>query len=154
MTYAPAAAERSTSAVTAQLRPHLKCQATVCEKCSLAWKFVTNFPFHHDLEGSAYRCSAMAEGFQIPDFKNDSQFRDQVSIVDPPGANSYPICSFTWLLVYQQQLDKTKGEQIVKFLTWALHDGQQYPAAREYAPIPSAIVGLEDKQIREIQLPK
>jgi phosphate transport system substrate-binding protein len=78
----------------------------------------------------------------------------RVSIIDPPGADSYPICSFTWLLVYQQQLDKTKGEQVVKFLTWALHDGQQYPAANEYAPIPSAIVALEDKQIREIQLPK
>ena len=37
-----------------------------------AYLFITNFPFHHDLEGSAYRSSVMAEGFQIPDFKNDS----------------------------------------------------------------------------------
>ena len=41
-----------------------------------AYLFITNFPFHHDLEGSAYRSSVMAEGFQIPDFKNDSQLRD------------------------------------------------------------------------------
>ena len=41
-----------------------------------AYLFVTNVPFHHNLEGSAYRCSAMAEGFQIPDFKSDNQFRD------------------------------------------------------------------------------
>jgi hypothetical protein len=41
-----------------------------------AYLFITNFPFHHNLEGSAYRSSVMAEGFQIPDFKNDSQFRD------------------------------------------------------------------------------
>ena len=51
----------------------------------------------------------------------------RVSITDAPGPDSYPISSFTWLLVYQQQTDKAKGEQIVKFLKWALHDGQQYP---------------------------
>ena len=78
----------------------------------------------------------------------------RVSITDAPGPDSYPICSFTWLLIYQQQTDKAKGEQIVKFLRWALHDGQEYPAALEFAPIPSAIVALEDKQVEEIQLPK
>jgi hypothetical protein len=53
-----------------------------------AYLFVTNFPFHHDLEGSAYRCSAMAEGFQIPDFKNDSQFRDLRHALDAREAHA------------------------------------------------------------------
>jgi len=97
------------------------------------------------LDGVSAAGAAMASNMP-PDFR--------VSITDPPGADSYPLCSFTWLLVYQQQPDKEKGEQIVKFLTWALHDGQQYPAGSEYVPIPSAIVALEDKQIRDIQLPK
>lgn len=44
----------------------------------------------------------------------------RVSITDAPGPDSYPISSFTWLLVYQQQTDRAKGEQIVKFLRWAL----------------------------------
>ena len=78
----------------------------------------------------------------------------RVSITDAPGADSYPISSFTWLLVYQQQTDKAKGEQIVKFLKWSLHDGQQYPPALKYAALPAGVVALEDKQIEEIQLPK
>jgi len=78
----------------------------------------------------------------------------RVSITDAPGADSYPISSFTWLLVYQQQTDKTKGEQIVKFLRWALHDGQNYVTDLQYAPLPSAVVALEDKQVDEIQLPR
>jgi phosphate transport system substrate-binding protein len=78
----------------------------------------------------------------------------RVSITDAPGADSYPISSFTWLLVFQQQTDKAKGEQIVKFLKWALHDGQQYPGALKYAALPASVVALEDKQIGEIQLPK
>jgi phosphate transport system substrate-binding protein len=78
----------------------------------------------------------------------------RVSITDAPGADSYPISSFTWLLVYQQQTDKAKGEQIVKFLKWALHDGQQYAAALKYATLPAGVVALEDKQVEQIQLPK
>jgi phosphate transport system substrate-binding protein len=78
----------------------------------------------------------------------------RASITDAPGAESYPISSFTWLLVYQQQTDKAKGEQIVKFLKWALHDGQSYANDLKYAPLPSGVVGLEDKQVEEIQLPK
>lgn len=35
---------------------------------------VTNTPWHHHIHEDAFRCSAMAEGFQIPDFKVDSMF--------------------------------------------------------------------------------
>ena len=78
----------------------------------------------------------------------------RVSITDAPGASSYPISSFTWILVYQQQTDKEKGAQIVSFLKWALHDGQQYVSALKYAPLPAQVVQLEDKQIEQIQLTK
>ena len=36
--------------------------------------------------------------------------------------------SFTWLLVYKDQTDAAQGQAIVKFLKWALSDGQQYAA--------------------------
>ncbi len=78
----------------------------------------------------------------------------RVSITDAPGADAYPISSFTYLLVYRQQTDKAKGQQIIDFLKWALHDGQQYAPALQYAPLPAAVVALEDKQIEEIKLPK
>jgi phosphate transport system substrate-binding protein len=86
------------------------------------------------------------------DINMPADFR--VSITDAPGAASYPISSFTYLLVYRQQTDKAKGQQIIDFLKWALHDGQQYGAALQYAPLPAPVVALEDKQIKEIRLPK
>src|SRR5580704_3132447 len=103
-------------------------------------KFVTA-----SLEGVTSAASATASNMPA-DFR--------VSITDAPGADSYPISSFTWLLVYQQQTDKAKGEQIVKFLRWALHDGQQYPPELKYAALPSGVVTLEDQQVEQIQLPK
>lgn len=39
-----------------------------------AYLLVTNTPWHHHLKEDAFRCSAMAEGFQIPDFKGDAMF--------------------------------------------------------------------------------
>ena len=64
----------------------------------------------------------------------------RVSIVNAPGAESYPIAAFTYLLVYQEQADPAKGRALVDFLWWALHEGQQYARELLYAPLPTAVV--------------
>jgi phosphate transport system substrate-binding protein len=67
----------------------------------------------------------------------DTDYR--VSVVNAPGADAYPISSFTWLLVYQRQPDATKGKKLVDFLRWALIDGQGAAAALDYAPLPASL---------------
>jgi phosphate transport system substrate-binding protein len=76
----------------------------------------------------------------------------RVSITDAPGPGVYPISSFTYLLIYPTYTDAVKGQQIVKFLKWALHDGQQLAPALKYAPLPPQVVQLEDAQIGKIQV--
>ena len=80
-----------------------------------------------------------------------SDFR--VSITDAPGADTYPISSFTWLLVYKTQKDKAKGEAVVKFLKWALTDGQKYTGALSYGSIPQPVVEKELAQVNEVSIP-
>jgi phosphate transport system substrate-binding protein len=80
-----------------------------------------------------------------------SDFR--VSITDAPGADTYPISSFTYLLVYQQQSNHETGEQVKKFINWALHEGQKYAPALNYAPLPPQVVALEEKQLQTIEIP-
>jgi phosphate transport system substrate-binding protein len=63
----------------------------------------------------------------------------RISIVDPPGADAYPISSLTWLLVYEQQRDSTKGRQLTDFLRWALTEGEEQAAALDYAPLPESM---------------
>jgi len=77
----------------------------------------------------------------------------RVSITNAPGANAYPISSFTYLLIYPRYTDKERGEAIVKFLRWALADGQKAAAALKYAPLPAQVIQLEEAQISKIQLP-
>jgi phosphate transport system substrate-binding protein len=96
------------------------------------------------LEGVTAAASSSASN--MPD-----DFR--VSITDAPGADAYPISSFTWLLVYQKQGNKEIGAQIVKFLRWATTDGQKYTSELKYAPLPAAVVQKETSQIGQIQVP-
>jgi phosphate transport system substrate-binding protein len=77
----------------------------------------------------------------------------RVSITDAPGADSYPISSFTWLLIYKNQSDKQKGTEIVKFLKWALTDGQKYASALYYAPLPQAVIDMELREVNQISVP-
>ena len=76
----------------------------------------------------------------------------RISIVNAPGAGAYPISSFTWLLVYKTAPDAAKGKQLVEFLKWALHDGEQAAASLDYAPLPASIVARLDSTVSTIQV--
>jgi len=75
----------------------------------------------------------------------------RVSLVNPDGADAYPIAGLTWILVYKNQPDKVKGEKIVKFLRWAITDGQEYSAELLYAPLPEKMVKKIEERIDEIR---
>jgi phosphate transport system substrate-binding protein len=77
----------------------------------------------------------------------------RVSITDAPGSHSYPISSFTWLLVYLQQSDHAKGQAIVDFLKWALTSGQKDAAPLNYAPLPESVVSKELEALKQISVP-
>ncbi|MDD5772342.1 MAG: phosphate ABC transporter substrate-binding protein PstS [bacterium] len=79
-----------------------------------------------------------------------SDFR--VSLVNPSGKDAYPIAGLTWILVYKKQNDKAKGEKIVKFLNWAVTDGQKYAADLLYAPLPNSLITKIQNKISEIQV--
>lgn len=63
----------------------------------------------------------------------------RVSITNTSGKESYPISSFTYILVYQTQ-PSGKGEKLVAFLRWAIKDGQALSSALHYSPLPSKLV--------------
>ena len=74
----------------------------------------------------------------------------RVSLTNAPGDQAYPIASFTWLIVYRDQANEAKGKALVKFLWWAIHDGQKYPGALLYAPLPAPVVKQLEARIKRI----
>jgi phosphate transport system substrate-binding protein len=75
----------------------------------------------------------------------------RVLITDAPGDKSYPICGFTWLLIYQNEKDKDKSHALVNFLKWAMTDGQKYAKDLLYAPLPKEVSKLCLKKIATIE---
>ncbi|HUI65713.1 MAG TPA: phosphate ABC transporter substrate-binding protein PstS, partial [Bacteroidota bacterium] len=67
------------------------------------------------------------------------------------GKDSYPICGFTWLLVYKKMKDKEKAAAMVKFLGWAMTEGQKYAKDLYYAPLPPAVAKLCEGKIAMIE---
>ena len=76
----------------------------------------------------------------------------RISISNAPGKSSYPISSFTWILVYQHQRDPAKGKKLVDFLNWALTDGEKEAAALDYAPLPSDMAAKVKAKLATIDL--
>jgi phosphate transport system substrate-binding protein len=73
------------------------------------------------------------------------------SITNAPGAGSYPISSYTWLLIPSEIKDAAKKKAIVDFLTWMIGPGQKDAQPLSYAPLPKKIADLEKKQIAAIK---
>jgi phosphate transport system substrate-binding protein len=76
----------------------------------------------------------------------------RVSITNAPGANAYPISSFTWMLFYENPKDKARARIMVDFFKWALTDGQTYCSELGYAPLPKEVVALETEALKRIRL--
>jgi phosphate transport system substrate-binding protein len=76
----------------------------------------------------------------------------RVSITNASGPGAYPISSFTWLLLYEDPMDKAQGRIMVDFMNWALIEGQTFAAELGYAPLPSAVVELEKQALATIKV--
>ncbi len=71
-------------------------------------------------------------------------------IVNSPAPAAYPICGLTFLLVYQESRDAARGKALADFIRWAIHDGQSFAADLDYAPLPDAIVKVNEGSLKRL----
>ncbi|HEV7443650.1 MAG TPA: hypothetical protein VGO18_13730, partial [Steroidobacteraceae bacterium] len=76
----------------------------------------------------------------------------RVSIVNAPGADAYPISSFTWILIYQHQTDAAKKKKLVDFMTWAYDEGEKDAPTLDYAPLPAELLPRVKTQLAKIDI--
>ncbi|MEM3614121.1 MAG: phosphate ABC transporter substrate-binding protein PstS [Nitrososphaerales archaeon] len=78
-----------------------------------------------------------------------------VSLLNAPGANSYPVTSFSYILLYKDlstlpTMNKDKAQALIDFLWWAIHDGQKYAPDLQYVPLPQEVVALNEATLRMV----
>ena len=64
----------------------------------------------------------------------------RVWIPDPAGEASYPIVTYSWLLVKQRYEDPAKRDTLKSLLNYCLTEGQQIAEPMGYIPLPQATV--------------
>jgi phosphate transport system permease protein/phosphate transport system substrate-binding protein len=86
--------------------------------------------------------------------KGDGVWTD-VTLVNAAGANSYPIASLSYLLLYKEMstdpnLDQAKAKALVDFISWAITDGQKVGEPLGYVPLPDGVVKINQDTLKTL----
>jgi phosphate ABC transporter phosphate-binding protein len=78
-----------------------------------------------------------------------------VSLLKQPGAQTYPIASFTYMMVYKAlnvnpSMTQAKAQALVNFLWFVVHDGQAQAMPLSYVPLPQSVVTVDETTLRSI----
>ncbi|WP_348757890.1 phosphate ABC transporter substrate-binding protein PstS [Candidatus Methylocalor cossyra] len=72
-------------------------------------------------------------------------------IPDPGGAGSYPIVTFTWLLLYGHYPDPERAAQLKRFVAWGLDSGQTYGRELGYIPLAPELAAQCRAALEEVR---
>lgn len=77
-----------------------------------------------------------------------------VSLVNAPGPDSYPIASFTYLLLYEDLAGVTddidQARAVIHLIHWMITEGQQYSASLLYVPLADAVAEIGKQGLSQI----
>jgi phosphate transport system substrate-binding protein len=72
------------------------------------------------------------------------------SLTNAPGKDSYPISGTVWAVIYVNQ-PPGKGQQVVDFLRWVTHQGQDFAKELHYARLPQGLIERVDKKLDQVK---
>lgn len=79
----------------------------------------------------------------------------KISLTNTEAKNGYPISGFSWILLYADQKygdhSEVKAKELVKLVTWMIHDGQAYNKELQYASLPKDAVKKAEKILASIK---
>ncbi|MFN2340019.1 MAG: phosphate ABC transporter substrate-binding protein PstS [Halanaerobium sp.] len=74
----------------------------------------------------------------------------RVSITNQPGENAWPIATFTYLLVYEEDQNAEKTGEMIDYIWWAITEGDDYATELLYAPIPENLEEMVKEKLESI----
>jgi phosphate transport system substrate-binding protein len=80
---------------------------------------------------------------------------ERVGLIFAPGAQSYPIINYEYVIVKRQQPNADTAKALREFLSWAINpkggSARDYLQAVGFVALPEPIAKLSEKQIQEIE---
>ncbi len=73
------------------------------------------------------------------------------SLTNAPGADSYPITSFTWIYVQRNGQNAPRRTAVINLLKWMLSDGQQLAEQQGYVALPAPLVAKITAKVNLLQ---
>jgi phosphate transport system substrate-binding protein len=75
----------------------------------------------------------------------------RVFIPDPDGADTYPVVTFSWLLLKERNADPAKREALKRFVNWSLSEGQAFSSELGFIRLPADVAGRSRAALSRVQ---
>jgi phosphate transport system substrate-binding protein len=89
---------------------------------------------------------AACEGAEAPRWNSFS-----TSLTNAPGADSFPITSFSWIYLRAGSPDSARAAAMDNLLDWVYTDGQQFAVQEGYAALPDPLLAAVRKKVKNLQ---
>jgi phosphate transport system substrate-binding protein len=73
------------------------------------------------------------------------------SLTNAPGADTFPITSFTWIYLRIKSSDSARAAALGDFVDWIYTDGQQFAVQEGYADLPSPLLAAVRKKVKGLR---
>jgi len=103
--------------------------------------------------GQTVTASPDSTAAAMADFANAFTPQLTATIVNPPGANSWPIAGYTYVIIHQTSMtDCVKASKLVEYINWILTNPVATARAKAlgYVPLPSAVSQLAVAQLGKV----
>jgi len=98
------------------------------------------------IRASPETITAACEAVEVPRWDKFS-----ASLTNAPGADSFPITSFTWLYLRTSASDARRATALADLLNWMYTDGQKLAAQEGYAELPQPLLAKVKAKVSSLR---
>jgi len=98
------------------------------------------------VKASTESITAACQAAEAPGWKNFS-----ASLIDTPGADAFPITSFSWIYLRTSVSDSVRASALSRLLDWIYSDGQQFAPQEGYSELPPPLLAAVRKKAQDLQ---
>lgn len=70
---------------------------------------------------------------------------------DPDGKSSYPIVTYSWLMLYKEYQDEKKAKAVKDFVAWCLDEGQEFNESLGYIRLSPDVIDKAREALNNIE---